>query len=102
MSDFDFRKAYAAEVKASAESKKRCNDLIEWSELQRQTAISSHAVQLRNTLAFKANVDALVKAMDEIAAMDPNGIRADDLGRAARIATDALATAEASEVSDDR
>jgi hypothetical protein len=33
----------------------------------------------------------LVKAMEEIADMDPKGIRADDLGRAARIARDALA-----------
>lgn len=34
--------------------------------------------------------DALVKALEEIAAMDPKGIRADDLGRAARIAREAL------------
>lgn len=39
---------------------------------------------------FKAERDALVKALEEIAVMDPFGIRADDLGRAARIAREAL------------
>lgn len=42
----------------------------------------------------EANLKAanlLVKALEEIAAMDPKGIRADDLGRAARIAAEALA-----------
>jgi NADH/NAD ratio-sensing transcriptional regulator Rex len=34
--------------------------------------------------------DALAKALEEIAAMDPKGIRADDLGRAARIASKAI------------
>jgi uncharacterized protein YdcH (DUF465 family) len=63
MSEVDFRKAYAAEVKASAESKARCNELIEWTEQQRQAALASHAGQLRNTLAFKADVDVLVKAL---------------------------------------
>lgn len=33
---------------------------------------------------------ALLKALDEISAMDPKGIRADDLGRAARIAAVAI------------
>jgi hypothetical protein len=33
----------------------------------------------------------LVKALEKIAAMDPWGVRADDLGRAARIARDAIA-----------
>jgi hypothetical protein len=32
----------------------------------------------------------LVAALEEIAAMDPKGVRADDLGRAARIAREAL------------
>ena len=35
-------------------------------------------------------MDALVKALEVITAMDPKGIRADDLGRAARIAREAL------------
>jgi hypothetical protein len=33
-----------------------------------------------------AKINALLKALEQIAAMDPEGIRADDLGRAARIA----------------
>lgn len=33
---------------------------------------------------------SLVKALEQIAAMDPDGIRADDLGRAARTARAAL------------
>lgn len=37
------------------------------------------------------NHEALVKALQNIAAMDPKGIRADDLGHAARIARKALA-----------
>lgn len=87
MTEIDFRKAYAAEVKASAESKKRCNDLIEWTELQRQTAISSHAGQLRNTIAFKADVDVLVKALEHIASLtDERG----EIGSCARAALDAV------------
>jgi hypothetical protein len=38
-----------------------------------------------------AKIAALVKALEAISAMDPKGIRADDLGRAARIAAEALA-----------
>lgn len=45
---------------------------------------------IRVAREFKAQRDALVKALEEIAAMDPKGIRADDLGRAARIAREAL------------
>jgi hypothetical protein len=33
--------------------------------------------------------EAMAKALEKIAAMDPKGIRADDLGRAARIASEA-------------
>lgn len=36
------------------------------------------------------NHDALLKALEDITAMDPKGIRADDLGRAARIAREAV------------
>lgn len=41
-------------------------------------------------------IDALVKALEDIAAMDPKGIRADDLGRAARTASEALSRAVSS------
>lgn len=37
-----------------------------------------------------AERDVLVKALKTIAAMDPKGIRADDLGRAARMASEAI------------
>jgi hypothetical protein len=40
-------------------------------------------------VAAKA-LSVLVKALEQIAAMDPKGIRADDLGRAARTANEAL------------
>jgi hypothetical protein len=43
-------------------------------------------------VAAKA-LPALVKALEQIAAMDPKGIRADDLGRAARTANEALLAA---------
>ncbi len=36
------------------------------------------------------DMDAAYKALEDISAMDPKGIRADDLGRAARIAAAAL------------
>lgn len=42
------------------------------------------------------NHDALVKALEEITAMDPKGIRADDLGRAARTAREAVGRVEGS------
>ena len=38
-----------------------------------------------------ARIEALEAALREIAAMDPKSIRADDLGRAARIASGVLA-----------
>ena len=91
MTDIDFRKLYVAEVKASAESKKRCSDLIEWTEQQRQAAISSHAGQLRNTLAFKADVDVLVKALDWIVS-NPNAHHA-NMVAVAKDALDAVGNA---------
>ena len=45
---------------------------------------------IRAARRFKAERDDLVKALEQIAAMDPWGKRADDLGRAARVARDAL------------
>lgn len=39
-----------------------------------------------------AERDAMVRALRTIAAMDPKGIRADDLGRAARIAAESAMT----------
>ena len=40
---------------------------------------------------LEAEIEALKAALREIATMDPENIRADDLGRAARIAAAALA-----------
>lgn len=45
---------------------------------------------IRVAREFKAQRDALVKALEDIAAMDPKGTRADDLGRAPRIAADGI------------
>lgn len=88
MTEMDFRKAYAAEVKASAESKARCNEALEWAEAQRKSAIASHEGQLRNTIAFKTERDLLAKALEEIAEL--GDIRADEAGMIARHALDAV------------
>ena len=40
-----------------------------------------------------AKFDVMLQALEQIAAMDPKGIRADDLGRAARIASEILGVA---------
>lgn len=70
MSEEKFRKAYAAEVKASAESKARCNEAIEWAEQQRKAAVASHEGQLRNTIAFKAERDEAIEIIDAMLGLE--------------------------------
>lgn len=41
-------------------------------------------------VAMQADRETLVAALKKISDMDPEGLRADDLGRAARIARDAI------------
>jgi hypothetical protein len=50
-----------------------------------QSMVSLHLLR-----ELKIRHDAMAKALAEIAAMDPKGVRADDLGRAARIAAGAV------------
>jgi hypothetical protein len=49
----------------------------------------------RNKEAYMARAAKAERVLQQIADMDPHGQRADDLGRAARIAREALATAPA-------
>lgn len=57
--------------------------LQEWRSGDHEDAITLHRNQV---IEIIEGVKAQRKALDEIAAMDPKGVRADDLGRAARIA----------------
>lgn len=57
--------------------------LQKWRNADHQDMITLHRSQM---IEIIEGVKALRGTLDEIAAMDPKGIRADDLGRAARIA----------------
>lgn len=57
----------------------------EWDHLKRQAEIDAAFI-----VKAVNNHDALVRALEKISAMDPKGIRADDLGRAASIAREAI------------
>lgn len=57
--------------------------LQEWRSDDHQDAIMLHRSQV---IEIIEGVKALRTLINEIAAMDPKGIRADDLGRAARLA----------------
>lgn len=59
-------------------------NLHEWRNADHDDYISVHRNQ---AIEIIEGVRAMRAALDEIAAMDPKGIRADDLGRAARIAS---------------
>lgn len=58
-------------------------NLQHWRNADHDDHISVHRNQ---AIEIIEGVNALRAALKEIAAMDPKGIRADDLGRAARIA----------------
>jgi hypothetical protein len=58
-------------------------------EIERLTELAK--LQGQEIRITRERDEALVEALQKIAGMDPWGVRADDLGRAARIAREALA-----------
>lgn len=60
-----------------------------WQEVERLDKLAK--LQGQEISITRERDEALEEALQNIAAMDPKGIRADDLGRAARFAAEAIA-----------